>query len=201
MLPGDEYRIEMLSELINIGAGRAAGMLNSLTGRHISLGVTRAGMPGAEDSTPATAAEAACSFVKIRFQGELSGCGFFIIPSVSVPQLATAFAGGESMGGDTSGVSDAALQELGNILLNSVIGTLGNLTGLNLTFTAPVCGEGSKTEIIELSGQPESAAGILARTSFTIEDPVIACEFVICFGAGTLETLTRYENDYKKGKE
>ncbi|MEO1349410.1 MAG: chemotaxis protein CheC, partial [Cyanobacteria bacterium J06635_15] len=71
--------------------------------------------------------------------------------------------------------------EVGNIVLNSVMGAMSNALAQKLTFSVPIYQETSVEALTHSLGQDTSAAVILAQTHFKIEDLQISGDIILFF--------------------
>lgn len=62
-----------------------------------------------------------------------------------------------------------AMSEIGNIILNSCIGTLANIFGQQLSGSLPMYHVGSSEEILTASGSPADAIVLMLHIDFILE--------------------------------
>jgi chemotaxis protein CheC len=82
------------------------------------------------------------------------------------------------------------LQEVGNIVLNGVMGSIGNILKENIMCSAPDYVEERVETRVLFGGDADSETmGLLARTQFTIKDHRIEGEVLILFSLASFGTL------------
>lgn len=152
----DETRIDALTELVNIGAGRAAASLSEMLGDHIDLSIPYVAIGRLSDvecrftDTPLEVA------VVLDFKGGLSGRALLVFPHESGVTLGQFLLGGTTEETDFSGDLACVLEEVGNIMLNSVVGSLGNVAQSELLYSVPQVFVGQRLEWITSAMPSES---------------------------------------------
>ena len=82
------------------------------------------------------------------------------------------------------------LQEVGNIVLNGVMGSIGNILKENIVFSTPDYVEERFERLVFFGESADSGAMVLmARTQFTIKDHLIEGEVLILFSLASFGTL------------
>ena len=192
MMIDDESR-DAITEMINIGVGRAAGILNEITGSNIKLRVpdlhiirfgelldTPRFLPGSED----------LSTVMQEYHGKFSGTTSLAFPADSAASLVKLLSGEDGSSPDMDAVQVETLKEVGNIIINAVMGSISNVLGEDLTFTLPVYCEGNLTEIASTRHtlKPDDWV-VLAQTQFMIESMSIEGMILLVLEVGSLDRL------------
>ena len=172
----DEQR-DFLTEVINVGVGRAAGILNELLDIEIKLEVPYLELR-TEGSIPnSLQLEENLSIVEQRFSGETNGKASLIFPSKSAIKLVSLLTGEDEESDMLDSVRSGTLLEVGNIVINGLIGSISNILNADLTFELP--------EFMEVDIQqtmPSVEKGkiiILANTVFELMDTEIDSGFMI----------------------
>jgi len=80
-----------------------------------------------------------------------------------------------------------ALQEVGNIVLNAVMGTMANLLDEHLEYTIPTFVEGSLSRMLHLDAGNSDAHFILARVTFLLEEHHIEGNVILYFEVGSVD--------------
>ncbi len=144
MSPGAEH-LDALAEIVNIGVGRAAGMLHDMLGAPIELAVPSVETVPAERLAAAgfgDLTDEGCVLVYMPFQGSLHGTAGLIVPAASAARLAAVLTGEEIGAEDAEGLRADTVIEVGSIVLNGILGSLGNLLELPVSYDPPTCLEG-----------------------------------------------------------
>jgi len=175
--------IDVIQEMINIGVGQAANLLNSLSGKHVKLSV-----PIVQIITPEQLLDFFknhnvldnLSSVTLTFSGPLSGSSKLIFSTESASKLVMAFTDQTQDELDFDEIQAETLSEIGNIVLNSLVGSLANLLNINLNYSIPLYLTGTIDQILsaDLSFKDDGII-LLARTHFSIESLAIEGDFIL----------------------
>lgn len=185
-----EHDIDALSEIINIGVGRAACSLSELIGTRIDLQVP---VVRPVDLTIADQATETGMSIMQSFEGNVSGNALLVFPTDSGKKLAALLGG---YGSDTE-IPDlevsGVLAEVGNIVLNGVLGSLANAIGSDFTYTVPdfYVEETVSTLVNKRDDQSceQTNSVLLADTQFNVEADDIRGSVVVAFHLGSFESL------------
>ncbi len=187
-------QLDILRELINIGIGQAAGVLNQMTRTHIRLSV-----PELLILTPETVpvhclladVSQLVSAIELPFQGPFTGMAVLAFPIASAGRLVSIVVGEESPSGvDMDSLRLATLQEIGNIVLNGVMGSLGNILGHHLDYLPVEYFEDSFEHLIQ-SIHADQTMVLFIRAHFDLEGGTIGGDILIFFRLGSFDILVR----------
>lgn len=185
------YQIDALTELINIGVGRAAGMLNQILEAHVHLNVPSIRIfPHAEVENALSAmAVTQLSLVSLAFKGSFSGTAMLAFPSDSASNLVNIVAGEEPDLSDLDSIRVGALTEVGNIILNGVMGSISNVLKKHLNYSIPVYVEDTIKHLLHEDGLESDSPIILAKTELTIKKFQIKGNIILLFRVNLFNTL------------
>ncbi|EFL50187.1 CheC, inhibitor of MCP methylation [Solidesulfovibrio fructosivorans JJ]] len=185
-MPLSPLQLDILQELINIGVGRAAGMLNQMVNTHIQLQVPVLKVVSTAELAAMHAGRANTLFsvVQLQFSGGFAGISALVFPPESASKLVSVVLGKEGMGCDEA-MRCGTLQEVGNIVLNGVMGSIANILKEPLHFAPPDFVEADITDII---GR-QSSMILVACTQFSIKDHLIEGEVLIIFSLSSFDAL------------
>jgi len=191
--------IDALTEIINIGVGRAASSLNDIVGAHIQLKVPRIELFPLEKLTELLGhlGHANVTTVMQSFKGEFTGSAALLFPSESTQRLVAAMTGEPAKGAGIDEESRGGLMEIGNIVINCILGTMGNVLECSMDFSLPQFRMIKNTvDLLAGSGMDEQGAGfiILAEANFYIKALEVTGYIFIFFKIDSYETLTRMIN-------
>ncbi|MEH2250615.1 chemotaxis protein CheC [Nostoc sp.] len=189
--------MDALQELINIGVGRAASLLNEMVDSHIRLKI-----PVVKVLTPADAYqelttrfhEETLAFVKLPFTGSFYGTASLIFPTDSASTLVAVLTGEDPGSVDLDAVKIGTLSEIGNIVINGVMGSLSNVLKRHVNYTLPVYLEDTVENFL-LSAYESDSKILLAQARFTIERLEIIGDIILIFLVGTFDALINAIND------
>ncbi len=189
---------DILKELINIGVGKAAGVLNQITGLHIILHVPALKIiPLSElKQTQNDEDDSNLSAVYLGFEGNFSGKAGLLFPTESASLLVSLLTGEDSLDtDDLDALRVGTLTEIGNIVINGVMGSMGNVLKQHLLYTTPTYLEGTMPELIYSSVDSEEAVFLTAQTRFNVKEKAIQGEIMLTFGIGSFDALVRIINE------
>lgn len=188
MLSLNEESLDLLTELVNIGVGRAAASLSDLIGMRIDLTVPRVRLDMIDHpcSVSEDGASAGATVVIQEFQGAISGRSALVLPHASGLTLAQLLSGAEEAADELDVELTGILLEVGNILLNSVMGSLANAVKDNLQYTVP---EFMPCPLVPKNASGEESESLIADVHFSVQDREIAGSVVIIFTWGSVQNL------------
>lgn len=137
----EDFHLDLLKEVANIGAGHAATALSQLLNKKIHMNVPSVNIvPFNEIGDVVGGEDTVVAGIFLRIQGDAPGNIFFMIPVAEASSLIQRLTGNSSIDllddePDEFGVS--ALNEIGNILAGSYLSALADLTKLNLQPSPP----------------------------------------------------------------
>ena len=190
--------IDALRELINIGVGRAAGALNDMVGAHVELRVPSVRLVSPADIKEASrwVNEQELATVRLGFSGEIQGTTELVFPADSASKLVALLTGEELGTPDLDSLRAAALTEVGNILLNAVMGSITNVLQRHISYELPTYSEETPEALVEAVRSQAEAAVLLAQTHFLVrrshssaEQDKIEGEVTLLFEMGSFEVL------------
>jgi chemotaxis protein CheC len=183
---------DALQEVVNIGVGYAASLLNEMVTSPIILQVPMVRVLSAEEAMVILGEEIESSkltAVRLGFQGVLSGKAELIFPAESASLLVATVTGEDLDSPDLDALKIGTLTEIGNIVINSIIGSISNLLKYQLIYTLPIYLEGNLKEILGFNGYSSSATWILAQACFTIATMNITGNMILIFELGSFDLL------------
>ena len=188
---------DAVTEIINIGVGRAAASLSDMLGQRIDLrvpAVTLCGVNSLAEQLGDNGAGIDLSVVQ-DFEGSLSGRAMLAFPKRSGIQLGRVLGEVEAPNEELSVDLVGILEEVGNIVLNGVLGTIGNMTSLELEYSVPHLVQGVEmTRILTADALEEDGLEqlvILADTHFAVVDGSIAGSLILLFDIQSLRSIVR----------
>lgn len=131
--------LDALAELFNLGVGQAAHALSQLAGEAVQLTVPRVQLlPKAEVARQLGAdGERRISAVRQGFHGEIATDAVLMFPAEHSLQLVQIMVGEVLPLEQLGEMEQEALAEIGNILLNSVVASVGDALGVTFDGSLP----------------------------------------------------------------
>jgi chemotaxis protein CheC len=187
----DAESVDAIRELINIGVGRAAGMLNDITDCPIVLQVPSVQIVKLDDLSPAHgyAQNSALSTVALNFSGPMSGLAALVFPPESAGSLVMLMAKETETSPELDAIRIETLKEVGNIIINAVMGSIANILEHHLQYSIPSYQEVSIPALAHtLKATPDERI-ILANAHFRIENTQINGNILLILEMGSLDAL------------
>ncbi|MDF5708912.1 MAG: chemotaxis protein CheC [Nostoc sp. S4] len=184
-------QLDALQELINIGVGRAASLLNEMIDSHIGLKIPFVKVLTATEAYQELATrfhDDSLASVRLGFTGSFSGGAGLIFPTESASTLVAVLTGEEPGSADLDAVKIGTLSEIGNIVINGVMGSLSNVLKQHLNYTIPVYLEDTIENLL-LSTYESDSKILLAQARFIIEQLEIIGDIILIFHVGTFDAL------------
>lgn len=185
-----EDNVDALGEIINIGVGRAACSLSELIGTRIEL---RVPLVQIVDSKVADLRTDTGMSIMQSFEGEVSGNAILVFPETSGQNLASLLGGYDEAVEIPELEISGILSEVGNIVLNGVLGSLANAIETDLTYTVPdYYVRETITSLMKKRNEQaceETDLVLLADTQFSVESHDIRGSVVVAFHLGTFDSL------------
>ena len=168
-----------LSDLVQAGMRRAAEVLATMLDSRVELAPPGLRLVGREDlvSVLAIDKETVLSAVEMDFSGQFSGSAGLLFISSEAGRLVDCVLDGLALAEDElEAMRNGTLCEVGNIVINAVIGTVANLLRIELSYSVPLFLHGPLAEVIdqarvgaERGGSREGEIVILIGTRFQVE--------------------------------
>jgi chemotaxis protein CheC len=194
----DEQAIDAIREIVNIGVGRAAGQLQEMTGSHIRLQIPSITIVPFNEITAAgntLISGATLSAVLLDFKGTFSGISAVVFPPDSAAALVMLLTGELEKSPELDAMRIEALKEVGNIIINAVMGSIANVLSEHLVYSIPTYYEGPITNLARLNRKSDSdECVLLARTNFLVEKLNIEGDILLILEIGSLNALVESIN-------
>ena len=193
------YQLDALREMINIGVGRAAGILNAMLRSHIILRLPEVGVLSKTEVEAKASQYGAEVFAAVRlgFRGPFAGNASLVFPEDSAAKLVVMLTEGEaglSDDNDLDSIRIGTLTEVGNIVLNSVMGAIGNDLKQHIFYSVPTFQEESLHKMLADSTPDADSNVVWVQTQFSVEDHQIDGDIILVFEMGSLDLLLNAVN-------
>lgn len=191
-----EEILDGVRELITIGVGHSAGILNRLTNAHITLTVPEVEISDViSDSYMSIALNRLIpedtSYITLKFAGEITGSFSLMIPDSSALNLVIILTGEEGSPDEMDALRVETLLEVGNIIISAVMSSLSILLTSRLSFEFPSYRSEKTVNILNPLILNHSDIGIIARTHFIVQQKEIDGEIFILLTRKSYENLER----------
>ena len=139
LLSLDTFETGALTELVNLGASRAAGALRQLAGGPVSIAAPAVSLISHARAVEALsqAGQGPFAAVMLKFWGDFTGSALLVVPSARLLELTRVVLAESTVPDEVAGMESEVLAETGNILLNAYLGTLANMLQRTLNVALP----------------------------------------------------------------
>jgi chemotaxis protein CheC len=184
---------DTLTELINIGYGRAAAALSELTGRRIVLEVPKVAVHPINEvaATLARVMSGEVASVHQVFSGPVSGNALLLLDHKAAVLLNSLLLDVPISDGRLDSDGREAITEVGNIVLNACLGVFGNLLHVQVTFSVPRLHLESVSAVLSSISvrDRELQYALMVHTRFHLRDSDISGYMVIILGITSFSRL------------
>jgi chemotaxis protein CheC len=188
-----EAQLDALQEFISIGVGRAAGMLNEMIESPIFLKVPILKVLDGEALKREVLPRFnnhCLSVVKLDFSGGFSGRAELVFPTNSASTLVSLLTGEEADSPDLDAVKIGTLTEVGNIVINGVMGTLSNLLNQDINYSLPMYWEFPIEQLLSSNDASyPNPVFLLAKARFEVQHLEIVGDIILIFEMASFSEL------------
>lgn len=134
-----EMERDVVTELFNIGVGKAAAAFGQLTREKVQLAVPRVDIVDYDEASTLLAETTGEPMIGIRqdFEGPLTGVAALIFPERSSLEIVRAAIDDRFPLDDISELERETLLEIGNIILNSCLAAISDMLGMTTAASLP----------------------------------------------------------------
>jgi chemotaxis protein CheC len=184
---------DALTELINIGYGRAAGALSELTGYRINLEVPKIAMHPIDEIAPLLdrVVQGEVASVNQVFSGPIAGNALLLLDQKAARLLSELLTDEQSTSNDFDAGAREIITEVGNILLNACLGVFGNLLQVQVSFAVPRLRVDTIDSVLQsITVQDEELSyGLMIHTQFHLRASNVSGYLVIILGITSLDRM------------
>ncbi|MGL5834246.1 MAG: chemotaxis protein CheX [Waterburya sp.] len=188
-------QLDALQEIVNIGIGRAAAMLNEMVDARIVLEVPTIQLLSASQLLQVMITRfnsQSISVVRLGFSGSLSGTAELMFPTDSASVLVAVLTGEDLESPDLDAVKIGTLSEIGNIVINGVIGSISNILEQRMEYKIPsYCEDTIENLLLSERNMTDDVVFILAQARFAIEQLEIVGDIILIFEMKTFDNLLK----------
>ena len=191
-------QLDALQELLNIGVGRAAGSLNQMLEKPIRLNIPFLQLGKIEELSQEVQKmkDTTLSSVQLPFKGTFSGSSCLLFPTDSAKSLVIALTGEPDDPDTMDSLRESTLTEIGNIVLNGVMGSLANILNHQIIYSVPYYQETSIQGLLQPTPSDSSEVILWAQTQFTVEEYDLTGDILLMFGIPDLGLLVNAVSEF-----
>ena len=198
MVELSETAHDALTELINIAIGRSAKSLNEMIGQEVSLSVPEIEFLTAGDATGklGTNVSSDMTLVQQGFSGPISGSSFLAFMEDNSFELVKLLLGDQVPIEDIPELEQEAMKEVGNVILNAFLGSLGNELDITVASEIPEFKKNASAEQIFQSPSGNEHIILFVHVDFDLRDAKIDGYLVLIIGVSAMDALIGLVEDY-----
>ncbi len=184
MIELSELEHDALVEIFNIGVGQAAAAMSGIVSEEVTMSVPsitflsradaahlleeahRKSHAGAPD--PGAGSERICG-VSQHYEGAFQTEAILMFPEDKSLEIVRLMVGEAIPLAELTEMEQEAMSEIGNIILNSCVGTLANIFQQELHGSLPVYHVGSSDEILDATGARAETVVMMLHIDFILE--------------------------------
>ncbi len=187
----NEECFESLREIVNIGMGSGASVLNMMLNSHISLKIPIMKFVSRDELIYelSDSKEDKLAAVNMSYSGEVSGDIQLIFTQDSAVQLVAALVGPEAAEDMVEDIGAGALVEMGNVVLNGVMGSVSNVLGFTFTYSVPNYLEDIAEALVKSDVDNNDTTMLMAKTNFEIQEFNIMGNLILYFKYDSVKRL------------
>lgn len=165
-----ELQLDAVTEIVNIGMGKAADALSTMLGEEVLLSVPRLTFYRRAQAVSHLREQvaSALSGVKQRFEGGLAGDALLLFPEDKSLEIVRLLLRDTVPAEDLTEFEQEALCEIGNIILNAGIGSMGDAFQVNMESSLPSFQSGEIAGIVGGDEGDEHGIVMLLRVDFDV---------------------------------
>lgn len=144
-----ELELDLLTELFNIGVGRAAGSLSQIVQQPIKVSVPTVKMITRQEMVDSIGSDQAIVAVSQEISGAFDMNSTLIFPVQNSLEIVKLMLDTDLTDEMAAELQQEAFSEIGNIFLNACIGVIANTLGTTLDIDLPIFENSTAKEILE----------------------------------------------------
>ncbi|HAT32341.1 MAG TPA: chemotaxis protein CheC, partial [Janthinobacterium sp.] len=171
MLNLTELELDALVEIFNIGVGHAAAAMSEIVNEEVTMSVPSISFLNRAEAAALLRSkdgERICG-VSQHYQGAFETQAILMFPEDKSLEIVRLMVGDAVPFQELTEMEQEAMSEIGNIILNSCVGTLANLFNHELHGSLPVYHLGTSEEILATSGGQSDAVVLMLHIDFILE--------------------------------
>ena len=186
---------DALTELINIGFGRAAAALSKLTGHRVQLEVPQIAMCPIDEMADRLRPMLSNDLATVHqiFSGQVDGDALLVLDQHSAAILKELLTSEPALPLEIDRSAREVVTEIGNILLNACLGTFGNLLKVQVSFSVPHLTLDTLESVVgSIAVDREGLRyALIVHSLFRLRNSSLTGYLVIVLGVASIERLIR----------
>ena len=194
-----ELERDALSELANLGVGRAAASLARMVGGQVLLSVPSVDVVSREQATALAVRGNTGSLLAVQqsFVGRFSGQALLVFPEANSLELVRAVVGDAVPLADVADMEQEAVAEIGNIVLNGCLATMANMLRQRLDMSLPEVIRTTDAQLFASArGDEDNGLVLFLFIDFRVRERDIQGYIALLMDLPSLERLKDLINDF-----
>lgn len=186
-----ENQIDALTEVVNIGMGVAANSLNQMMDSHIELHMPELHVAGADelDTLTKQVSDGGLTSVTLEFDGLVSGSAALIMSQNDASKMVSELTGEPPNTPELNSMMVGTLSEVGNIVINGVLGTMSHSLNMEFNFGLPTYQCGEMGDLLASVNVSQSEAVIIVKALFRVQQFEIEGDIFLIFISPSYDNL------------
>ncbi len=182
---------DAITEIVNIGVGKGSATLSQMLDEQILLNVPYVNLISFDEVLDELGhlGEDMVNAVELKFYGEYQGMANVILSTDSANHLVSVLTREPIESDSISNLKEGVITEVGNIILNGVMGSFGNILNTALDYHIPKTFEGNIEELYQNLDKNLFKQILICRTDFSIEGKNIKGEILIMYEINSFKKL------------
>lgn len=189
---------DVLTEAINLGIGNAAASLSEMVNEVVTLSVPVLSFLDKQEAINKIqlSANENVSGVSQNFEGPFSGEALLLFPISKSLELVRLMLQDTVEHDMLTEFEEEALNEIGNIILNSGLSSLADVFGEQINSSLPIFRQGTCNEVMNSKVKQEKDIVLFLRVDFNIESYQVDGYVVFLLDVNSITDLIRHINKY-----
>jgi chemotaxis protein CheC len=191
---------DALADLINIGFGRAGASLSRLTGQRLLLDASGLAVHSVDRLAHVLRDLVSGDVASIHqsVSGPVAGDARLLFDARAASTLKELLTGERALPLALDASAGEVLTEVGNIVINACVGTLGNLLRLNVGFSAPAFAVAPGKTLVDgwRSTPDQSRYAVVLTAGFRLRDAEVSGYLMIVLSVQSLDRLNQALQDW-----
>ncbi len=189
---------DALEEIFNMGVGRAAAAMSRIVDEEVTMSFPAILFQTREQALLTLdrgRARRLCAIAQ-HYHGVFNTEAILMFPEDKSMEIVTLMVGHVLPDAELTELEQEAMSEIGNIVLNSCMGTLADITGQELHGSLPEYRLGSSADILARSGEQWNGLVLTLQIDFRIESHQIDGYLALLLDLTALSDLQNYLQHY-----
>ena len=188
-----ENQRDALTEMINIGFGRAAASLSKLTGHRVELEAPNIAIYPIHELHQALGQVIHGEIATVHqvFSGPVSGDALLVLDAAGAALIKELLTGEPALPIAIDASGQEVITEVGNVLLNACLGMFGNLLQVHVSFSVPQLTLDSLRAVLDsvTVNREELRYGLVVHAAFRVRRGAVSGYLVIVLSVASLDRL------------